>query len=69
MEAAETRRRVRAALDQVPERDRHLLLLRAEGYSYRELAQALELNEPSVGVFLARARATFRVAYGVTDEA
>lgn len=64
IEAAETRHRVRAALDLVPERDRHLLLLRAEGYSYRELAQALELNEPSVGVFLARARAAFRAAYG-----
>ena len=68
IEAAEIRKRVRAALDQVPERDRHLLLLRAEGYSYRELAQALELNEPSIGVFLARARAAFRAAYGENDE-
>ena len=65
-ESAETRRRVRAALDRLPERERHLLLLRAEGYSYKELAAALELNEASVGVMLARARTGFR---GVYDEA
>lgn len=65
-ESAETRRRVRAALDRLSERERHLLLLRAEGYSYRELATALELNEASVGVMLARARSAFR---GIYDEA
>jgi RNA polymerase sigma-70 factor (ECF subfamily) len=63
-EAAEIRRRVRAALDQLPERERHLLLLRAEGYSYRDLAGALGLNEASVGVMLARAKVAFRVTYG-----
>ena len=62
--AEESRGRVRAALDALPERDRMLLLLRAEGYSYRELAGALELNEASVGTLLARARQTFRRAYG-----
>ena len=60
--AAETRRLVRRVLDALPERDRALLLLQAEGYAYREIAAALELNEASIGVFLARARQAFREA-------
>jgi RNA polymerase sigma factor (sigma-70 family) len=61
--ADESRRRVRATIDQMPERDRRMLLLRAEGYSYREIAGALELNEASVGTLLARAQRAFRQAY------
>jgi len=61
--AEESRRQVRAAIDQMPERERRMLLLRAEGYSYREIAGALELNEASVGTLLARAQRTFRQAY------
>lgn len=45
------------------ERDQQLLLLRAEGYSYRDIAVALELNEASVGVLLARAKRAFREKY------
>ncbi len=60
MEAEESRRRVRASLDRMPERERQMLLLRAEGYSYRDIASALNLNEASVGVLLARARKAFR---------
>jgi len=56
-------RRVRAALDQLPQRERQMLLLRAEGYSYRDIAVALELNEASVGTLLARAKRGFRQAY------
>jgi len=63
LESADVRRRVRAVLDSLPERDRHLLLLRAEGYSYRDLARSLQLNEGSVGVLLARAKRAFREAY------
>lgn len=58
------RRRVRKALDRLPERERQLLLLQAEGYRYHEIAAALELNETSIGVLLARARRAFRAAYG-----
>lgn len=58
--AEESRQQVRRALDRLPERDRRLLLLRAEGYSYRDIAAALELNEVSVGTLLLRARAAFR---------
>lgn len=62
-EAAESRGRVRAALERLSERERQLLLLRAEGYSYRELAVALELNEGSVGTLVARAKRAFRDLY------
>lgn len=55
--------RVRAAIDSLPERERRLLLLRAEGYSYRDMASALELNEASIGTLLARAKRAFRGAY------
>ncbi len=59
----DVRRRVRSALDRLPERDRCILLLRAEGYSYREIAAALQLHEASMGVLLARARSAFRTTY------
>lgn len=61
--AEESRRRVRAALDHLPERDQHLLLLHAEGYNYRDIGLALNLNEASVGTLLARARRAFRENY------
>src|SRR5262245_54128154 len=62
--AAEVQRRaVRAALDALAVRDQQLLLLRAEGYGYRDLAVALSLKESSVGTLLARARRAFRTAY------
>jgi RNA polymerase sigma factor (sigma-70 family) len=67
--ARETRLRVRSALDRLPERDRHLLLLQAEGYSYRDIAAVLDLNEASVGVLLARARRAFRTTYGNPTDA
>ena len=65
-ERAESRSRrveVRSALDRLPLRDRELLLLRAEGYSYRDLAEMLRLNEASVGTLLARAKRAFESAY------
>ncbi|MGH7468195.1 MAG: RNA polymerase sigma factor [Longimicrobiales bacterium] len=62
-EANETRARVRCAIDRLPERDRALLLLIAEGYSYHHIACALDINEASVGTLLARAKRAFRAAY------
>lgn len=67
--ADEARVRVRAALDRLPERQQRLLLLRAEGYSYREIAFALALDEGSVGTLYARAQRAFRDFYGVTGNA
>jgi RNA polymerase sigma-70 factor, ECF subfamily len=61
--AVERRALVRRALYSLPERDRALLLLREEGYSYRELASALGLLEASVGTLLARAKVAFRESY------
>ena len=67
--ANEERQRVRAALDRLPERECGLLLLRAEGYAYRDLAAALGLAEASVGTLLARAKARFRQAYKEASDA
>lgn len=58
--AEDWRGRVRRALDRLPERERQLLLLRAEGMSYRDIATTLELNEASIGTLLARAKRAFR---------
>ena len=61
--ADETRVQVRSAIDRMPERDRQLLMLRAEGYSYHDLAKALGISEASVGTLLARAKEKFRASY------
>jgi RNA polymerase sigma-70 factor (ECF subfamily) len=58
--SAEAQARVRAALTALPLRDRQLLLLRHEGYSYRELAVAVGVAEGSVGTMLVRAMRAFR---------
>ena len=63
----ETRQTVRAALEKLSERDRRLLLLRHEGYSYREIAKVIGVNETSVGTLLLRASALFHAAYGKTE--
>lgn len=65
----ESRHRVRTVLDRMPERERSILLLRAEGYSYRDIATSLDLNEGSVGTMLARAKQTFRDLYGERTDA
>lgn len=54
---------VRAALDRLGERDRTILLLRAEGLSYREVAAALGVAATSVGPLLGRAQRRFLRAY------
>jgi RNA polymerase sigma-70 factor (ECF subfamily) len=63
----ERRRSVRAALDELPSRERALLLLRHEGYSYRDLAR--DIRESSVGKLLARAGERFRAAMGGRHDA
>lgn len=67
--AEERRRAVRGALDELPTRERALLLLRHEGYSYRELGKALHIRESSVGTLLTRARERFRAAMEGRDHA
>lgn len=61
--------RVRSALNSLPTRESQLLLLRSEGYSYREIAAALDLHEASIGTLLARARNAFKEALGGGDHA
>lgn len=48
-------RRVRAALDVLPERERVILLMREEGFTHREIAQAVGTTTGSVGTMIARA--------------
>ena len=69
LEAETNRYEVRRALDCLPERERSLLLLKAEGYSYRDIAAALRLREGSVGTLLGRAVQAFRRAYGRPSDA
>lgn len=59
VEREDLRREVRAALDSLDERDRTLLLMREEGFDYRELADAIGVQASSVGTLLARARGRF----------
>jgi RNA polymerase sigma factor (sigma-70 family) len=61
--AQEDRCRARRVIEQMPERDARMLLLMAEGYSYRDIALALGVNEGSVGTLLARAKRAFRGLY------
>ncbi len=56
LEREERAAAVRAALELLAERDRAALLLKAEGFSYAEIATALGLSPDSVGTTLARAR-------------
>ncbi len=53
---------VRAALAEMPERDRQLLLMREEGFRYAEIAEAIEVAPGSVGTLLARALRRFTEA-------
>lgn len=57
------RDRVRSVLARMQPRDAELLILRAQGFSYQELAAALALKPGSVGTLLSRAGETFRKEY------
>jgi RNA polymerase sigma-70 factor (ECF subfamily) len=61
--AGERRGLVRKALSSLPQRDRQALLLRYEGYSYAEIAKALDLPASSIGTLLARAKRAFQAAF------
>lgn len=61
--ANEEQQRVRAVLATMTARQSELLLLRAQGFSYGELASTLDLNPLSVGKLLSRAQQTFRKEY------
>jgi RNA polymerase sigma factor (sigma-70 family) len=58
---------VRAVLAALPERDRTMLLMREEGFSYREIGEAVDVLPSSVGTLLARAQKRFVEAYEPED--
>ncbi len=62
-ERSERRKRVRRALDELDERGREILLMRQEGFKYREIADAVGVATSSVGTLLARAQQRFADAY------
>jgi RNA polymerase sigma factor (sigma-70 family) len=64
----ERRIRVQMVLAELKPREAQILLLRAEGMAYRELAETVGVQASSIGTLLARAEAEFerkfRVRYG-----
>ena len=52
------------ALNKIKEPLRSCLILKQQGLSYKEIARSLELNESSIGTFIARARQEFSRFYG-----
>jgi RNA polymerase sigma-70 factor (ECF subfamily) len=60
---SEERARVRAALAELPERQRICLLLRHSGYRYAEIAVTVGVAPGSVGVLLARGEQALRRHY------
>jgi len=63
LERAERIAQVRQALDELPGRDRQMLLMREEGFSYAEIAEAVGVRPTSVGALIARALKKFHAAY------
>src|SRR5262245_43237836 len=54
---------VRTALGALTERDRTMLLMREEGFSYREIGKVVDVLPSSAGTLLARAQKRFVEAY------
>jgi RNA polymerase sigma factor (sigma-70 family) len=65
---AEQQRNVRTVLAELKPTCARLLLLRNAGFSYRELAQVLEMNPASIGKMLLRSMAEFERKYRETYE-
>lgn len=55
LEQAEAREAVRAALARLSEKERTILLMREEGFTHREIAEAVGTTTGSVGTMFARA--------------
>ena len=60
---------VRRALGTLRPRDQRLLILRHEGFSYREIAEVLGIAPTSVGTLLVRATTALAKAYRELDHA
>lgn len=57
------RQEIEEALSLLGERERHCLMLRAEGLSYQEIGDVLEISAKSVSVYLARGVKKFETQY------
>lgn len=68
LERSLDRARARRALDRLADRDREMLLMRYEGFSYKEIAEVVNVAASSVGTLLARAEARFLEAVGPVEE-
>ncbi|HTH50998.1 MAG TPA: sigma-70 family RNA polymerase sigma factor [Pyrinomonadaceae bacterium] len=55
---------INRCLNKIKEPLRSCLILKQQGLSYKEIAASLELNESSIGTFIARARSEFAKYYG-----
>jgi RNA polymerase sigma-70 factor (ECF subfamily) len=68
LERQETRRRAREALDALSPRDQEILLMRHSGFSYKEIASAIDVEPTSIGTLLARAERRFAEAFSPAAE-
>lgn len=66
--AEERRRHVRAALERLSVRDRTILLMREEGFTHREIAEAVGTTTGSVGTLIARAIDKLAAELGLGEE-
>lgn len=64
--SGERRQRVREVLSQLKPVQAQALILRSSGFSYQEVADALDVKRVSVGTLLLRAEEAFRKAYRAT---
>ena len=62
LERRESRARAREALDGLSPRDREILLMRYSGFSYKEIAAAIDVEPTSIGTLLSRAEKRFAEA-------
>lgn len=69
LEREEVQLRVRRALDTLAPRDREILLMRYSGFSYKEIADAVDVAATSIGTLLARAESRFEQVITEAGEA
>jgi len=59
----EEKRIIQQTLESLAERDKLCLLMKHSGYSYDEIAEAINVKKSSVGTIIARAQARFKRIY------
>jgi RNA polymerase sigma-70 factor, ECF subfamily len=66
-ESLARREEIEKALQVVNERERHCLMLRADGLSYQEIGEVLEISAKSVSVYLARGLKKFETRHKTNE--